>query len=123
MTADQPLNFNINAPVKGIYTFLKLVVIVNILLLIGTWLSANQVLFPDVITLQWYLSEFNFAKENVIAAWYSSMLFFLTGIVAALCFWADMQRAGTGKMKWPNYGFWIDRSSGHFYDCLFLFKI
>jgi len=106
MTADQPLNFNINAPVKGIYTFLKLVVIVNILLLIGTWLSANQVLFPDVITLQWYLSEFNFAKENVIAAWYSSMLFFLTGIVAALCFWADMQRAGTGKMKWLNYG-WL----------------
>lgn len=106
MNANQPFNFTINAPVNRIYAFLKLVVIINILFLIGTWLSANQVLFPDIITLQWYLSELNFAKENVVAAWYSSMLFFSTGVVAVLCFWADMQRSGEGKMKLLNYG-WL----------------
>lgn len=106
MTSGQEFHFSINAPVNRVYTFLKLVVIVNILFLIGTWLSANQVFFPDIITLQWYLAELNFAKENVLAAWYSSMLFFSTGIVAALCFWADMQRASAGKVKLLNYG-WL----------------
>lgn len=107
MTKNQPLNFSINAPVNHIYTFLKLVVILNILLLIGTWLSANHVLFPDIITLQWYLAELNLAKENVVAAWYSSMLFLSTGLVAALCFWADMQRAKQSRMQLLNYGWLI----------------
>ncbi len=106
MPANKQLTFSINAPVNRIYTFLKLVVILNIVLLIGTWLSANQVLFPDIITLQWYMAELNFAKENVVAAWYSSMLFFSTGIVAALCFWSDMQKTGSGRASLLNYG-WL----------------
>jgi hypothetical protein len=106
MTANRQPDFTINASVKSIYTFLKLVVVLNILFLTGTWLSANQVLFPDIITLQWYLAELNFAKENVLAAWYSSMLFFSTGIAAALCFWADMQRREENKTQLLNYG-WL----------------
>lgn len=106
MIPSQQASFNINAPVNKVYTFLKLVVIVNILFLIGTWLSAEKVLFPNKGNVQWIMSELNFAKENVIAAWYSSMLFFTTGIVAAMCFWADMQRTDTGKGRILNYG-WL----------------
>ncbi|MES2848422.1 MAG: hypothetical protein V4685_05170 [Bacteroidota bacterium] len=106
MKPNQQLTFDINAPVKKIYNLLKLVIIINILFLIGTWLSSDKVIMPNSETAQWWLSEFNFAKENVGGAWYSSMLFLTTGIVAALCFWADMQRASEGKMRLLNYG-WL----------------
>lgn len=107
MPGNQQLKFSANIPVGRINTFLKWVVGINMFFLVGTWLHAEKVIFPVNITAQWWLVELNLAKENVAAAWYSSMLFFSTGIVAVLCFWADMQRTGNGKQRLLNYGWLI----------------
>ncbi len=107
MTDNQQFKFSINIPVSRIDTFLKWVVGINIFFLIGTWLHAEKIIFPTSVTAQWWLVELNFAKENIAAAWYSSMLFFTTGIVAALCFWADMQRTDNKKGRFLNYGWLI----------------
>ena len=107
MTDRRQLKFGINIPVSRINTFLKWIVALNIIFLTGTWLQAEKVIFPANVTAQWWLVEFNFAKENVAAAWYSSMLLFSTGIVAALCFWADMLRTNNKSFRLLNYGWLI----------------
>lgn len=106
MQANQQFEFSLNIPVKQIYTFLKLVIIVNILFLTGTWLYAEKVIFADSVNAQWWLVQLNFAKENVVAAWYSSMLMFCIGLAAALCFWADMQRTENKAGRILNFG-WL----------------
>ena len=106
MTDSRQLKFGINIPVNRINNFLKWVVGINIFFLIGTWLQAEKVIFPTNVTAQWWLVELNFAKENIAASWYSSMLLFSIGIVAALCFLADMQRTENWKGRMLNYG-WL----------------
>lgn len=107
MYDNQQFKFSINIPVSRINTFLKWVVGINIFFLFGTWLHAEKIIFPTSVTAQWWLVQLNFAKENIAAAWYSSMLFFTTGIVAAVCFWADMQRTTNSTGRFLNYGWLI----------------
>ncbi len=106
MASNQQYAFSLNIPVTRIYNFLKLVIVINILFLAGTWLHAEKVIFPDSVTAQWWLAQFNFGKENVLAAWYSSMLMFCIGLAAALCFWADMRRTENKAGRILNYG-WL----------------
>ncbi len=106
MAPTQQFTFGLNIPVSRIYTFFKLIIVINILFLIGTWLHAEKVIFPNSVTAQWWLVELNFAKENVVASWYSSMLMFCIGLSAALCFWADMLRTQNKMGRFLNYG-WL----------------
>jgi hypothetical protein len=106
MIETSQLQFGINAPVKKIYAALKWIIAINIFFLVGTWLQADKVIFPTNVTAQWWLVELNFAKENVAASWYSSMLLFCSGIMASLCFWADMLRTENKAARLLNYG-WL----------------
>jgi hypothetical protein len=107
MTDNQQLRFNLHVPVSKINTILKWVAVLNILFLLGTWLHHSKLIMPNKNSVQLLLVQFNFAKENVIASWYSSMLFFTSGIMAALCFWADMQRTNNNQGRMLNVGWLI----------------
>ncbi len=106
MNENRQLQFSLDMPAKSMYAFLKWVVAINIFFLIGTWLQAEKVIFPNSETAQWLLVELTLAKENVAAAWYSSMLLFTVGLAAAICFWADVQYGANTKWRILNYG-WI----------------
>lgn len=106
MTDRQQLKFSLDIPATKIYTVLKWVVVINILFLLGTWVHHNRLIQTESVAVQYLLAQFNFAKENIAAAWYSSMLFFSSGIIALLCFWADMQRTDDVKGRILNFG-WI----------------
>lgn len=106
MTGNQQLKISLNVPVTKIYTTLKWVVIINIIFLIGTWIHHDRLIPTGSVAVQYLLVQFNFARENVAASWYSSMLFFISGIMAMLCFWADMQRSTHVKARILNVG-WI----------------
>ncbi len=106
MTDCRQLKFGFNIPVNKIYTLLKWIAGINVFFLFGTWLQADKIIFPNSVFAQWLLVQLNLARENVVAAWYSSMLLFSAGIAAALCFWADMQRTDNNKGRLLNYG-WI----------------
>ena len=96
----------INIPVKKINKALLRIIILNILLLFGTWLHNSRLLFSKSFSINLLLAQFNFAKENVAAAWYSSMLLLVVGLMAALCFISDMQRFTKPQDRILNYG-WI----------------
>ncbi|MBL0357295.1 MAG: hypothetical protein IPP72_10610 [Chitinophagaceae bacterium] len=106
MTDNQQLKFGLHIPVSKIHTALKWVVVINILFLFGTWLHHSRIIMPEKKAMQILLSQFNFAKENVVASWYSSILFFISGITAATCFWADMQRTDNARGRILNFG-WL----------------
>lgn len=106
MTDNQQLKFALNIPVNKIYTALQWIVLINIFFLLGTWLSHSKIIMPDKNSMQLLLVQFNLAKENVAAAWYSSMLLFTIGVTAAICFWADMQRADSARSRILNFG-WL----------------
>lgn len=75
-----------------IYTLLAVILLINLLLLGGTWLFHYH--FYEVLGGNWeessvlslVLVEFSLANENVLATWYSSMLFLLVGLMSLLCF-------------------------------------
>ena len=96
----------INIPVKKINKALLGIIILNILLLFGTWLNNSRLLFSKSFSINLLLAQLNFAKENVAAAWYSSMLLLVVGLMAALCFITDMQRFTKPKDRILNYG-WL----------------
>ena len=106
MAATNQLTFSINIPVSKINTVLKWVVIASIFFLIGTWVHHEQHLFVHRQTTQFLLMELNLALENVVAAWYSSMLLFLVAIMAVICYWADRQHISNSKSLILNYG-WL----------------
>ena len=99
-------SFIIDIPVKKINRVFLLIILLNILLLFGTWLDNSRVIASKSYTIQTFLAQFNFAKENVGAAWYSSMLLLLVGLMAVLCFIMDMNRFVKPTDKILNYG-WL----------------
>jgi hypothetical protein len=96
----------INIPLQKIKKVLSAIIILNILLLFGTWLDNSRLAYSSSFSVNLLFAQFNFAKENVAAAWYSSMLLLVAGLIAALCFITDMQRFTKPKERILNYG-WI----------------
>ena len=106
MNDRQQEKLGLTIPVNRINTALKWVIAINILFLIGTWINHNKLISTDNYTIQVLLLQLNFAKENIAASWYSSMLLFTIGIIAAICFWADMMRSDNTGGRILNFG-WI----------------
>jgi len=77
MIAANRFQFRIDIPYKNIGTVLKWIVLLDLLFLSGTWLHHNKLIFQHSYTLNLLLMQFNLGKENVAAAWYSSMLLLL----------------------------------------------
>lgn len=106
MNDNPALKFNLQIPLKRIQQILIGVLLINLIFLFGTYLQHKQSFMVHNSAVQIFLFEFNLSKENHLAAWYSSMLLFTAGITAALCFWADMQRAVDIKSRILNVG-WV----------------
>lgn len=106
MTEAQQLKFAINIPTSKINLALKWVAAINIFFLLGTWLSHENIIMPHKYSMQVLLAQFNLAKENIAASWYSSMLLFTIGMAALVCFWVDMQRSENIKGNILNFG-WL----------------
>lgn len=66
--------------------------------LAGTWESAPPI--------KHVLLQLNLGAENVVAAWYSSMLLFLVAIASTACFVADRRGAGARRDRVLSYG-WL----------------
>lgn len=64
----------------------------NIFLLLGTALSNELRSVQKSPASKFILNQFNLAFENVVGAWYSSMLLLLVAIAALLCFFIDRQQ-------------------------------
>ncbi len=102
----QQLVFNFSASRRQVNNFLKGVVLLNILFLVGTWIHHTNLFHLKKASLILLLAQFNFAKENVVASWYSSMLFMTTGLVALLCCFADWARSTNARDRALSFG-WL----------------
>ena len=100
-------NLPINIPLQKIKKGLSAIIILNILLLFGTWLDNSRLAYSSSFSVNLMFAQFNFAKENVAAAWYSSMLLLVAGLIAAWCFITDKQRFTKPKDRILNYGWTV----------------
>jgi hypothetical protein len=95
-----------------IYFLLSIILMMNLLMLGGTWLFSNH--YYDDLAGNWgnasdssyFLLQFNLATENVIATWYSSMLLLLAAIMGLFCFTLDQTRSLNLRDRYLSYG-WI----------------
>jgi hypothetical protein len=106
MTDNQRVIFDFTASRRQVHTFLKALVLINLLFLAGTWAQHTGFFQFRKPTANLIMAQFNFGKENVLASWYSSMLFMLTGLVALFCCWADWVRSADNKGRALSMG-WL----------------
>src|SRR5688500_18759457 len=97
------IELKLSAP--NLRTIVKVIVAVNLFLLAGTYIFHDlQTTLPGYLFI--ILRETYLATENVFAAWYSSMLLFLSAIMSFICFLLDEQRYQRGMKRILNYG-WL----------------
>ena len=99
-------SFNIKITVINVYYILCSIFGVNLIFLGGTWLSKSGILANASFSTQFIVVQFNLLEENVTASWYSSMLYFITGIIAFFCYLIDSQKAKNWSDKSLNT-FWL----------------
>jgi len=69
-------------------------------------LCKSELLANTKFSVQLLLALFNLLEENVVASWYSSMLYFLIGIIAFFAIWLMNKRAIVRMKKyWMLFGF------------------
>ena len=91
-------------------SFLAFVLILNLLVLLGSGLSNELIHVPKGPAWKFLLNQLNLGIENVLAAWYSSMLLFLVALAALLCFLVDRQQktsfvSGALAFGWVLFSF------------------
>ena len=90
---------------RNLRTIVKVIVAVNLFLLAGSYFFNHlQAKLPHYLFV--ILRETDLASENVFAAWYSSMLLFLSAIMSFISFLFDEQRNQHGTKRILNYG-WL----------------
>lgn len=99
-------SFTIKIAVNYIYWIIYSFLGLNLLFLGGTWLCKSELLTNTKFSVQLLLALFNLLEENVVASWYSSMLYFLIGIIAFFCYLVDEQKSYSRNEKVLN-AFWI----------------
>src|SRR3982750_4145316 len=97
---------NIQISSKKIKQVLAILFILNILMLFGTWLHNSGILKGVPNGILRLVAQLNLAAENVVAAWFSSMLLLLVAVAAGCSFLADNQRLPKLKDRVLNLG-WI----------------
>ncbi|MEP7253314.1 MAG: hypothetical protein ABI683_13065 [Ginsengibacter sp.] len=95
----------LNITPRRFHVIVTSIVLLNIFFLAGT--SIHHV-YGDKIggILGFILLQLDLAFENVLSAWYSSMLLFLVAIVCILCFTIDSKRFKKKVDSYINFG-WI----------------
>ncbi len=91
---------------KKLHQVLVLLFGLIIFFLVGTWLYNGTLLTSAPNPVKRLVTQLNLGTENVAASWYSSMLLFLVGVAAGLCFLADNQRLKSFWNRVLNLG-WI----------------
>ena len=77
---------------RQLINFIKGIVFLNIFFLVGTFIFNNYYFnilnstWQDGSQIKYILLEFCLARENVLATWYSSMVFFSVGIIFFICY-------------------------------------
>lgn len=100
------LTVNINITLLQLKRALAVIFFLNIFILFGTWFHKSGMLKNGNSGLRRLVAQFNLGTENVIAAWYSSMLLLLVAVAAFFCFLYD--KGGNTKLTYRiiNWG-WI----------------
>lgn len=99
-------SFMIKIAVNYIYNMVYSIFGINLIFLGGTWLSKSELIANAKFSIQLFCVHFNLLEENVIASWYSSMLYFLIGIIAFFCYLKDEQKVNQWYEKVLN-AFWL----------------
>ncbi len=103
----------VNVSQKRLLTFAAIILIGNLFFLGGT--AYFTYLFRQLPADGWqtaplfltsFLVQCNLADENVLAAWYSSMLLLFVAVFSLLCFAADIQRARSSFERFLSWG-WV----------------
>lgn len=91
---------------------LKWIVSLNIIFLGGTFIfhsylyNVQDGLWENGTAIKYLLVEFSLANENVLATWYSSMLFLFVGIIFFICYLIQKKVSAGRKEKNLSYG-WL----------------
>ncbi len=99
-------SFTVKITVSYIFNILYSIFGINLIFLLGTWLSKSEFMTKAKYSIQLFFIHFNLLEENVVASWYSSMLYFLIGIIAFFCYLVDGQKVYRWHEKVLN-AFWI----------------
>ncbi|MBD2109857.1 hypothetical protein [Nodosilinea sp. FACHB-13] len=85
----------------------------NLILLAGTFVFSLYYwhdlkgIWDAGSTIKYLLIQLDLSHENVLAAWYSSVLLFLVAVMSGLCFLAEHQLKPTGRPSLLHYGWLI----------------
>jgi hypothetical protein len=90
--------------VQHLRLWLKFIILLNLLLLAGTFVAASGFHLNKWFTLLFRQSDLRL--ENIFASWYSSVLLFLAAILSFICFLLDKRRFKTGWNTMLSYG-WL----------------
>ncbi len=102
----KPISVIVDIPQQKIARAIATVFFLNIFILLGTVLHHRLLPKGTPNAIKKLIAQLNLSTENVAATWYSSMLLLAVAIVAAGCFFADMQRKGKWKDRFLNWG-WL----------------
>ncbi len=95
---------------RMLYVLITLVLLLNLFFITGTWwfhaVYLSAPLHSSFRLLDFGVRQLDLSQENVIAAWYSSMLLCTVGMGALVCFLVDMQRLQTRLSNCISYG-WL----------------
>lgn len=93
-----------------IYYFLVFLVLINIIMLAGTWLfhfyyyDVLEGRWEDGSSVKYILREFSLGTENTIATWYSSKLLLSVGIMSFFCFMIIKKNFTKDRKNFLRYG-------------------
>lgn len=85
----------------GLRAALAVLVGISLLTLAGTWLAWNQHLLPSWIPyeVQFMVNQSNLEGENLIAVWFSSLVFLLVAPAALACFGIELLAARSRRER------------------------
>lgn len=93
-------------PLRFLKIALMAIIIANLLYLLGTW-TYHSIELPEYSSLRRLNFQSDLSSENNLAAWYSSILLFLSAIMAFVCFIIDRLRLQKGFSSYLNIGWLI----------------
>lgn len=104
------MKFNLES--RQLISLVKWVVFLNIFFLAGTFLFYSYYIkvqegnWENGSYIKYFLLEFSLANENVLATWYSSMLFLFIGIIFFICYLIQKKEYTKRSDKNLSYG-WL----------------
>lgn len=99
------LSVNIKIYRRHLLTAVAVLVSLNLVFMAGTYVFSTLPREGGWRAL-WLAGQFSLGLENVVAAWYASMLLLLVGLAAIACFALDIRHYRSGRTRAVSYG-WL----------------